>query len=504
MGQSSSPIRFGTDGWRAVISEDFTFDNVRRVARAIGDYVLEEFEKATRTGATPGEAATPPLVVIGFDTRFLSDRYAVAVAEVLAQQGLRTILSRSHCPTPALSYAVRALGAAAGVMITASHNPPRYNGIKVKAPHGGPASSEITRRIEAHLRRREATSPTEISSPLPPRPFERLSLLPLYLDHIRKLVDLEVIGRSDLHVVVDPMYGAGQGYLRSILTAAGCDVIEIRGELNPGFGGIYPEPIERNLAALVAAVRDHHCDVGLATDGDADRIGAVDSEGRFVDPHVIFALALRHLVEERGLRGAVVKTISTTQMVNRLAKRYGLPVYETPVGFNHIADLILKGDVLIGGEESGGITIKGHVPEGDGILMGLLLLEIMARRGDRYGDSPDDRRSRHWLWDIINELMAEVGPFFYARSDIHTAQPCVKAELVARLKEAVPARLGEVPVAQVLDTDGIKYVLADDSWLLIRPSGTEPVLRIYAEAGSPEAVRELLREGARLAGMCGQ
>jgi phosphomannomutase len=492
---SSSPIRFGTDGWRAVISDEFTFDNVRRVARAIGDYVLEEFEK--------GEVSSdePPAVVIGYDTRFLSDRYALAVAEILGRQGLRAVLSRSTCPTPALSYAVRALGAAAGVMITASHNPPRYNGLKVKAPHGGPASSDVIHRIEAYLKRRVGTDPTEISSPLPPRPVERLNLLPIYLEHIRGLVNLEAIGRSDLHVVVDPMYGSGRGYLRSILTAAGCDVMEIRGELNPGFGGIYPEPIERNLAALVAAVRDNHCDVGLATDGDADRIGAVDSEGRFVNPHIIFALVLRHLVEERGMRGAVIKTISTTQMVNRLAERYGLPVHETPVGFNYIADLILENDVLIGGEESGGITIKGHIPEGDGILMGLLLLEIMARRDDRYDDTPDARRTRHWLRDIIDELMADVGPFFYARSDVPSAQPFVKAELVARLKASAPARLCGVPVAQVLDTDGIKYVLEDDSWLLIRPSGTEPVLRIYAEAGSPEAVQGLLREGARLAGV---
>ena len=484
------PIRFGTDGWRAVISDEFTFENVRHVAQAIADYILEATEGAK---GFPSDPSVPPVpsVVVGFDTRFLSDRYATAVAEVLVANGLRVILSRSHCPTPALSYAVRSLGAAAGVMITASHNPPRYNGLKIKAPHGGAASVEETRRIEARLHANLTQGRAPLVMPyekaLAAGLIQRLNLLPIYLDHIRGLVDLKALGRADLRVAVDPMYGAGRGYLRSILAGAGCEVLEIRGELNPGFGGIHPEPIERNLAALVAAVRDNRCDVGLATDGDADRIGAVDAQGRFISPHLIFALVLRHLVEQWGLRGAVVKTISTTRMIDLLASRYGLEVYETPVGFNHICELILSNDVLIGGEESGGITIKGHIPEGDGILMGLLLLEVMATYG----------RPLHV---IIGELMDEIGHFYYGRHDIE-ARSFSKQELVKRLTAEAPSRICGLTVKGINSSDGVKYLLEEDSWLLIRPSGTEPVLRIYAEARSPEMVGRLLEAGAELAGV---
>jgi len=485
------PIHFGTDGWRAVISDEFTFENVRHVAQAIADFVKESPGRGS-TGPTPvAPLDSLPSVVVGFDTRFLSDRYAIAVAEVLAGNGLRVILSRSDCPTPALSYAVRHLGAAAGVMITASHNPPRYNGLKVKAPYGGAASVEETKRIEARLHanlaRGQAPQVMPYEEALAAGAIEQLNLLPVYLDHVRGLVDLKALGQADLRVAVDPMYGAGRGYLRSILAAAGCDVLEIRGELNPGFGGIYPEPIERNLAALVAAVRDNRCSVGLATDGDADRIGAVDAAGRFVDPHCIFALALRHLAEQRGLRGAVVKTVSTTRMVDLLAARYGLEVYETPVGFNHICDLMLSNDVLIGGEESGGITVKGHIPEGDGILMGLLLLEIMATY-----DQP--------LHVIISELMDDIGHFCYGRNDLET-RPFSKQELVKRLTAETPSRVCGLMVEGVNTSDGVKYLLEGENWLLIRPSGTEPVLRIYAEARSREMVKQLLEAGAKLAGV---
>lgn len=481
-------IRFGTDGWRAVISEEFTFANVRHVAQAIADYLSEGAPDASQT--TPS-AYPAPSVVVGFDTRFLSDRYAIAVAEVLAANGVQVILSRTFCPTPALSYAVRHLGTQLGVMITASHNPPRYNGLKIKASHGGAASSSLIKAIEARLQANLAAGRQPQALPIEEAvaagTVQRLNLLPVYLDHVRELVDVACLGLANLRVAVDPMHGAGRGYLRSILAAVGTDVLEIRGGLNPGFGGIHPEPIARNLTALVAAVRDNRCDVGLATDGDADRIGAMDARGTFVNPHIIFALALRHLVEHYGWRGAVVKTISTTQMVNLLADRYDLPLFETPVGFNYICDHILTNDVLIGGEESGGITIKGHIPEGDGILMGLLLLEIMACL-----DQP--------LHVIIQDLMDDIGPFYYARHDAR-ARPFAKPELVARLAASAPSELAGVRVRQVNDSDGVKYLLADDSWLLIRPSGTEPVLRIYSEARSRERVQALLKAGARLAGV---
>ncbi len=472
-------IHFGTDGWRAVIGEEFTFEHVRQVAQAIADYLHEN----------PSKPDAP--VVVGFDTRFLSDRFGIAVAEVLAANDLRVILSRADCPTPVVSYAIRALNAQAGVMITASHNPPRYSGIKLKSANGASASTGETRRVEQKLaalldgggsaaRVRTQSYDQALASGM----ISRTNFFPLYFAHVQTLVNLGLIGQGQWRVVVDPMYGAGRGCLRSILTAAGCEVLEIRGEMNPGFGGIHPEPIQEYLSALVAAVRDHHSDVGLATDGDADRIGAVDDAGCFVDPHFIFALTLRYLLQVRNWRGAVVKTISTTQMINLLAARYNLPLHETPVGFNHIATLMQTNDVMMGGEESGGITIRGHVPVGDGILMGLLLVEIMSyyKRG---------------LRDLVADLRAELGSFYYARRDLRT-KPFVKAELVRRLKENAPARLAGLNLVSINDRDGIKYLFDDSSWLLIRPSGTEPVLRIYSEARSPQLVEELLTRGVAL------
>lgn len=464
------PIHFGTDGWRAVIGEEFTFENVRIVAQAIAEYLQDNHSHAP--------------VVIGFDTRFLSDRFAVAVSEVVAANDLRVILSRADCPTPVVSYAVRALNAQAGIMITASHNPPRYSGIKLKSSNGASASNSETKRVEEKLRV-VGTPKTRAYDDASQAGFiTRTNFFPLYFQHIQTLVNLQTIGQGQWRVVTDPMYGAGRSYLRSILTAAGCETLEIRGEMNPGFGGIHPEPIEKYLFALMAAVRDHHSDIGLATDGDADRIGAVDETGNFIDPHFIFALTLRYLLDVRQMRGAVVKTISTTQMINLLAEKYALPLHETPVGFNHIADLMEAHDVLMGGEESGGITIRGHVPMGDGILMGLLLMEMMSHY-------------TKGLRDLCDELRDELGAFYYARRDLRT-KPFSKNELVARLKNDAPATMAGLHVVSVNDRDGVKYLFDDSSWLLIRPSGTEPVLRVYSEARSPQLVQELLTQGVAL------
>ncbi len=465
-------IHFGTDGWRAVIGEEFTFENVRAVAQAIADYLREK------------NSASDAPVVIGFDTRFLSDRFAIAVSEVLAGNDLRVILSHADCPTPVASHAVRALHAQAGIMITASHNPPRYSGIKLKDATGASASSSETKRVEEKLRTGVTPRIREYSDALHAGIITRLNYFPLYFKHIQTLADLPLIGSEQWRVVVDPMYGAGRGYLRSILVTAGCEVLEIRSEMNPGFGGIHPEPIEQYLASLVAAVRDHHSAIGLANDGDADRIGAVDNTGNFIDAHFIFALTLRYLVQVRQWRGAVVKTISTTQMINLLAAQYNLPLYETPVGFNHIADLMQMEDVLIGGEESGGITIRGHVPMGDGILMGLLLVEMMSyyKRG---------------LRELVGDLRQELGAFYYARSDLRT-KPFAKSDLVKRLKENAPTAMAGLNLVSINDRDGVKYLFDDSSWLLIRPSGTEPVLRVYSEARTPQLVQELLAQGVAL------
>lgn len=474
-------IKFGTDGWRAVISDTFTFNNVRKVAQAIADVTLADVEAGSR-GQTPS-------LVVGFDTRFLSDRYAMEVARVLAANGIHVYLTRGDTPTPMVSHAILALDADGGVMLTASHNPPRYNGIKLKAAFGGPVNPERCKRVEARVREAEATGREPRTMPFEEAERQgritRFDPFPAYRDHLRTLVDFDAIARGNLRIVVDPMHGAGRYYFAALLQEAGVEVTEIRGEMNPGFGGVHPEPIGRNLAALVERVQQVPEAMGLATDGDADRIGAVAEDGTFVDPHRLMALALRYLVEERGERGCVVKTVSTTVMVNRLAEQYNLPLHETPVGFNYIVDHFLRDEVLIGGEESGGMTIKGHIPEGDGLLMGLLLAEIAAHSGST-------------LTELVEDLYRQVGRYAYARRDFRV-QAFSKPELVAHLSQHVPAVLAGRAVRQISTRDGVKYLLDDDAWLLIRPSGTEPVLRVYAEARDLDTVQALLEAGRAMA-----
>lgn len=473
-------IRFGTDGWRAVISDTFTFNNLRLVAQAIADYVRNE-----------GQNGRDPEVIIGFDTRFLSDRYATEAARVMAGNGIVAWLTRADAPTPSVSYSVVEKQAAAGLMITASHNPPRYNGLKLKAAYGGAALPQQARRVEHYLEEAEAQARgpniMDYHRALERGLIRRFDPAWAYYAHIGQLVDLDVISSGELRVAADAMYGSGRGCIAEILSRTRCHVHEIRGEMNPGFGGIHPEPIAKYMSALAAAINAYHADVGLATDGDADRIGAMDCHGNFVDPHHIFALALRYLVEKRGWTGSVVKTVSTTMMVDRLATKYGLPLVETPVGFNYIADEMLQEDVLIGGEESGGIGIKGHIPEGDGVLMGLLLLEIVADAG-----AP--------LHDLVEDIQQEAGPVCYAREDLRLRHPVVKQALVRRLAEDAPSRIGGTVVREVDTLDGVKYRMADDSWLLIRPSGTEPVLRVYAEAPTDDGLQALLDYGQGVAG----
>jgi phosphomannomutase len=395
-----------------------------------------------------------------------------------------------------ISYAIVDKAAHGGVMITASHNPPRYNGIKLKAAYGGSATPAVAKAVEARINNNQTTrsqpKQMELHTALEVGLVTRFDPLPAYEIHLRKLVDFQRIGAAQVNgapvnVAVDAMYGTGRIYLRRLLEDAGCTVTELRSEMNPGFNGIHPEPIERHLKPLIDLMLEGNHQIGLATDGDADRIGAVDPTGRFIDPHCIMALLLDYLVNDRHLSGSVVKTVSTTQMLNRLADRYGLKIYETPVGFNHISDLMLREDVVLGGEESGGISMLGHIPEGDGVLMGLLLVELVAVRGKS-------------LAQLCDELMAapDIGVFCYARLD-RPVRPFKKAELVADLVARAPKQLADVQIARVSDQDGVKYILADNSWLLIRPSGTEPVLRIYAESHSDAQVQRLLEAGARMA-----
>ena len=470
-------IKFGTDGWRAVISETFTFGNLRLVAQAIADYVLEE-------------NASNPSVVVGFDTRFLSDRYAAEVARVMAANRIDTWLARADTPTPAISYAVMHKKATAGVMITASHNAPRYNGVKLKSCFGGSASPAHHKRVEQLLERNLSTvhgpNLMDLDEAIKRDRVHKFDPAWAYYEHLSNLVDLDIVSSGELRIVADGMYGSGRGAFSEILARGRSHVHNIRHEMNPGFGGIHPEPITRHLGMLMSTIQSGHWDVGLATDGDADRIGAVDAQGNFVDPHRIFALVLRYLLEKRGLRGKVVRTVSTTRMIDRIAAQYDLDLIETPVGFNHIADLMIAGGVVMGGEESGGMSIQGHIPEGDGVLLGLLLLEVMAS-------------AKAPLHVLVDDLLAKYGPAQYARTDMKLTRPVEKKEMVAMLINLAPEAIAGVAVEKVETVDGVKYYLNDGSWLLIRPSGTEPVLRVYAEAPNDERVKALLGFGEEMA-----
>jgi alpha-D-glucose phosphate-specific phosphoglucomutase len=480
-------IHFGTDGWRAVISDTFTFTNLRQVTQAIADAIASDaWNNGTIVHLTPD----PKKLVVGFDTRFLSDRFAAEVARVLAANGFTVFLTTADCPTPAISFAVRNLNAMGGVMITASHNAPRYNGVKLKSAYGGSALPEQCRRVEVYLNDNEnqgrGPNLMDFDQAIKSKMIQRFNPIPTYNDHLRTLIDFDLIAEHPQRIVVDSMYGAGRGVIKGILQGTGCEVSEIRGEMNPGFGGVHPEPISKFLGPLAGAIGTHLGNFGLATDGDADRIGAMDERGNFVDPHKIMALSLQYLHEKRGMTGSVVRTVSTTRMVDRLAAEYSLKVHETPVGFNHIADIMMQEDVLIGGEESGGISFKGHIPEGDGILMGLLLLEIVAASGVT-------------LYELVEDLLKRVGPAFYERTDLRLKHPVAKAQMTTQLINNAPAKIGGESVKEVASLDGIKYIMADDSWLLIRPSGTEPVLRVYAEGRSQEMVKALLDFGGQIA-----
>ena len=463
-------IKFGTDGWRGVIAEDFTFANVRRVAAAVASYVREESE--------PNRG-----LIVGYDMRFLSAGFAQAVAETIAAAGIPVWLANAGTPTPAVSYAVVARKAAGAVMITASHNPYRWNGIKFKAPYGGSAEPAIIKRIETHLNRLDRAR----SQPRKPKPatVEIVDLTTPYLERLKQLVSLDQIRASGQRFVIDPMYGAGIGCIARLFNQLRIPYREIHGEHNPIFPGLNPEPIEPHVEGLRRAVVEGKFDGGFATDGDADRIGAMDRTGEFIDSHKIFCILLKHQVEDLGLRGEVVKTFSTTQMVDKIARKHQLLVHLTPIGFKYVCELMRSNDILIGGEESGGIGIKGHLPERDGILNSLLLAEVMAQK-------------KKTLGELVEDLSQEFGPHCYARVDLEVelakAQQLVKQVAAGKFK-----KIAGLKVTSVQDLDGAKMLFGESAWLLVRASGTENLLRLYSEAPSHEQVKTLLDEMTRIA-----
>jgi phosphomannomutase len=458
-------ITFGTDGWRGVIGDDFTFANVRRVAAAIAEYVRKE--------SAPADG-----LVVGYDTRFLSAECAELAAEVVAAAGIPVVLADRPTPTPAISYAVVARRTSGAIVITASHNPYRWNGVKFKAPHGGSAAPAIMRRIVAHLHKLDR-SPARARK-TQTAPIATTDLVGPYLERLRGMVHLDRVRDSGRRFVIDPLYGAARGCIARLFDEARIPYREIHSELNPLFPGLNPEPIEPHVSELRRIVLEGGYDAGLATDGDADRVGAIDRRGTFVDSHKIFSLLLKHLVEDLGMRGDVVKTFSTTQMIDKLARKHDLPLHITPIGFKYICELMLTRDVLIGGEESGGIGIKGHLPERDGILNSLLLAEVMADKGRTLGE-------------LVQELSEEYGPHEYDRVDLELELKA--AQRVARLvAQGKVKRVVGLKVTAIEDLDGAKMWFGDSAWLLVRASGTENLLRLYAEAPSREQVKALLDE----------
>jgi phosphomannomutase len=480
--QGLTAIRFGTDGWRAVIAADFTFFNLERVAQAYASFLSHRPAHGDPSSSGESRSASPSLVIIGYDRRFLSEHFAVRAAEVLAGNGLRVELFPESAPTPLVSWAVREREALGGVVITASHNPPEFNGFKIKAPWGGSATLETTSAVEALLDaeqvRRAPLSSTDA------RAFYE-ECADSYRAQIASYVDLNRLRSSGFPVIVDSMHGSGARWVESFLEGGALQVETIRAARDVLFGGVNPEPIDRNLSPLKARVKETRAQLGLATDGDADRVGAVNELGQTMTMHEVVPLILLHLARKRGMRGGVVRTFSQSVLTKRICGALNLPLYETPIGFKYVADLMLRENILLGAEESGGIGVAGHIPERDGILNSLLFLEAVVAAG-----KPPS--------EMVREMHGEFGEFYFNRRDLH--MPVERGlALVRHLAEQPPPKVASHRVVEVERLDGTKLLFEDESWLLFRQSGTEPVLRVYAEATSVEKTELLLSEGERWA-----
>ena len=462
-------IRFGTDGWRGIIADDFTFDNVKRVAHAIARYVVrcEDARKG---------------IIIGYDHRFASDRGAEVIAEVVSATGTPVWLADKPCPTPAISLLVRQRGAAGGIVVTASHNPYRWNGIKYKAKYGSSPLPSIVAQIETELERllREGVRPLpprkELIQPVDPRAP--------YLDTIEKLVDWQRLREAKFRFLVDPMHGASAGLLRELFTRNGVACDEIRGTRDPLFGGAHPEPIEPHIEPLRRAIRAGQYDAGFCADGDGDRIGAIDHDGVFITPHQIFALLFWHLAGTRQLPGDVAKTFSVTKLIDKLAAKFGRKLHEVPIGFKHVCELMLEQNILIGGEESGGIGTSLYLPERDATVSALLLAELMAWH-------------RMSLTELVGTLHAEFGEHHYGRVDLELG-PGQKEKAIAHFANGHVKRLLDWPIVRREDMDGIKCYLDEIGWMMVRASGTERLLRVYSETSRPEATKRVLEEVAAI------
>lgn len=464
----ATPIKFGTDGWRAIIAADFTVENVARVTEATGVWLKAHFDK--------------PSVVIGHDCRFGGELFMETAAKVLLAQGLQVKIARGFVSTPMISLAAHQLGCEIGIILTASHNPPNYNGFKLKAKFGGPLEPEKVNEVEALIADACSVNYQEISldNALQEGQLQEVDIESRYINHVKANFDLDAIRNSGLKLMYDAMYGAGQRALPMVLP----EVELLHCDHNPSFRGTAPEPIAKNLQELAQTIKSRNdISCALATDGDADRIGLYNSHGEFVDSHHIILLLIHYLVKYKGMNGKVVIAFSVTPRVEKLCKHYGLELEVTKIGFKEIASIMIKEDVLLGGEESGGIAVKGHIPERDGLWMGLIIWEFMAKSGKS-------------LEELIDEVYQIVGPFQFERNDLHITE-ALKQKIIANCKADNYKSFGPYSVKEVQTIDGFKYFFDEERWVMIRPSGTEPVLRTYAEAPTLEEVRLILDATAK-------
>ena len=461
-------IKFGTSGWRGLIARDFTFENVRIATQAIAQYL-----NAKPAGSTSGGSKT---VIMGYDTRFLGREFSLAAAEVLAANGLTPLLCDRDTPTPVIAHTIRHRKALGGINMTASHNPAEYQGLKFSTANGAPAHPEATQQIEANAARLQAQNWSFKAAIVGTYQCKTIDPQPDYFKQIRKLVDFATLKRARLKVAVELMYGTGHGYLDTLLQEAGAKITVFHDELNPLFGGHHPEPNAEGMAAVSRFVRSGKAQLGLGLDGDADRFGIVDKDGTWLTPNQILALALYHLKKNRGWTGAVVRTVPTSHQVDAVAELLGVTVHETPVGFKYIGALMESEPIIVGGEESGGLSVKGHVPEKDGVLACLLMAELVAT----------ERKS---LGQILKQLEKQTGEFHSERINI-AIQPETKAALLAKLGSGLAA-IGSFRVEKFITTDGFKYLLPNREWVAFRASGTEPLIRCYIEAKSKANLKKL-------------
>ena len=460
----ATEIKFGTSGWRAIVADEFTLANIRRAVTGIATYVASQ----------PGTHR----VLVGRDPRFLGESFVDEAARLLAQHGVTPVIIPEAAPTPAIAYAIREHKASGGINFTASHNPPEYNGIKFSTPDGAPALPEMTRQIEANIR---ALGEQVVAQGKPLQQPEQIDVKPAYLKRLAELVDLKAIRAAKLKVVFDPFWGAARGYTSDLLREHGIDVHTVHDYRDVLFGGHAPEPDDHLLGDCKAKMKEVGAHLGVASDGDADRFGILDGDGTFIQPNYVIALLFEYLIETRGWKNGVAKSVATTNLINAIADKQGVELHETPVGFKYIGELILKDAIAIGGEESAGLTIRGHVPEKDGVIAGLLMAEMVARRGSSIGEQ-------------LKQLFSKYGSFYPVRENFRLTDE-VKQKFTEKVKKD-PTELAGQKVAQVVRTDGLKLIFDDGSWVCYRLSGTEPVVRVYTEARD-EAESATLTQAAK-------